>query len=136
MEIPQIIDLEVSAFLENLFSDAKIDMHLELSVSTFASLKSILTSHLTLLESLCTGMQIKIKGELWKGLLKTSAEMFKDSNMYGLGVVYLYSTTIACALQLNGNLKVKLEQEGIKQMKCRKEVQSLCFYPADLCPSD
>ncbi len=90
-------------------SEAKVDMHMEVSVSTFASLKSILSSHLTLLESLCIGMQIKVEGEIWKGLLKISSEMFKDSNMYGLGVVYLYSTTIACALQMNGMLKVKLD---------------------------
>ena len=54
-------------------------------------------------------MQIKVEGVLWKELLKISSEMFKDSNMYGLGVVYLYSTTIACALQLNGTLRVKLD---------------------------
>ena len=134
--MPQILDLEVSAYLENLMCEAKVEMHMEVSVSTCASLKSILSSHLTLLESLCAGMQIKMEGELWKGLLKISAEMFKDSNMYGLGVVYLYSTTIACALQLNGTLRVKLDEQGIKHMKNRKEVQPLCFYPVDLCPSD
>ena len=58
--MPQILDLEVSAYLENLMSEAKVEMHMEVSVSTCASLKSILSSHLTLLESLCAGMQIKI----------------------------------------------------------------------------
>ena len=112
----------MASYLESLLSEAKVDMHFEVSVSTFASIKSMLSNHLTLLESLCAGMQIKVEGELWKGLLKTSSEMFKDSNMYGLGVVYLYSTTIACALQMNGSLRVKLDQQGIKQMKSRKEV--------------
>lgn len=136
IEVAQGLDGEVTAYMNELLTEAKVEMNFQVSVETLNSLESILTGSKTLLESLCDGMQLKIEGDIWIDFLKTQIEMFSDFNMFGIGVLFLYGSSPVCAMCLNGNLNVKLDAAAVELMKTREQVQSLCFKPSELCSTD
>ena len=74
--------------------------------------------------------------DVWKGFAQTQIRMFQDSNMFGLGVLYLFGTTPFTMMQMQGEISTVIDDRSLEILKSKPAGKRLCFSPAQHTLSD
>ena len=74
--------------------------------------------------------------DVWKGFALTQIKMFSDSNMFGLGILYLFGTTPFAMMQLQGEISTVIDDRSLEILKSKPAGKRLCFTPAQVSLND
>lgn len=109
---------------------------MDINIATTANAHDLFGSYVPILDTLCKGLTCDLKFDVWKGFALSQILMFKEKNMYGLGVSYLFGTTPFAMMCLQGELAVNIDERSLEILKLKPTGQRLCIMPAQFIMSD
>lgn len=136
LEIEQLPDQVLNEYFTELLAKSKVDLKMELKVTTAANAHELFGSYFPLLDTLCKGLTCELSLDIWKDFALTQIKMFEDGNLFGLGVTYLFGTTPFAMMCLQGDLSVTIDERSLEILKLKPTGQRLSIMPAQLMMSD